>query len=79
MSIPYDGSLDEKLFSKFWEEGEEKLTVSVYSYNKGPKKLQITRENKDREGNSRFVKLRRLSKEELVAILPLIQEALDCM
>lgn len=73
--MPYDKSLDAKVFSKEWEGERERLTVSVFSYNSGPKKLQITRENKDKEGNYRFTRLGRLSKEEAVAILPSIQEA----
>jgi len=77
--MPYDSSLDEKLFSKSWEGETDRLTVSVYSYNNGPKKLQITRENKDRQGDYRFVKMGRLSKEEIQAILPYVQEALESM
>jgi hypothetical protein len=73
--MPYDSSLDEQLFSKSWEADSTKITVSVYSYNNGPKKLQITRENRAADGNFRFTKLGRISKEELEAILPLIQEA----
>ena len=74
--MPYDSSLDESLFSKSWETESERLTVSVYSYNKGTKKLQISRESKDREGNFRFAKMGRMTKEEIQAILPLLQEAL---
>ena len=77
--MPYDSSLDERLFSKVWENEAERISVSVYSYNNGAKKLQITRENKDRQGNFRFVKLGRLSKEELEGILPFVQEALGNM
>lgn len=77
--MPYDSSLDEKLFSKSWEGEIDRITVSVYSYNNGQKKLQITRENKDRQGNYRFVKMGRLSKEEIQAILPFVQEALESM
>lgn len=77
--MPYDASLDESLFSKSYETETERITVSVYSYNKGAKKLQITRENRDREGELRFTKLGRLSKEEITAILPLIQEATKAM
>ena len=77
--MPYDSNLDEKLFSKFWENDTGKIVVSVYSYNNGPKKLQISREIKDREGKSNFAKLGRLSKEELGGILPLIQEAAAIM
>ena len=77
--MPYNSSLDEKMFSEAWEADNDRISVSVYSYNGGPKKLQITRENKDREGNFRFTKLGRLSKEEVQAILPLVQKALECM
>jgi hypothetical protein len=77
--MPYDRNLDECLFSKSWETELQRLTVSVYSYNKGSKKLQITRENKDSQGNFRFVKLGRMTKEEVESLLPLIEEALDHM
>lgn len=77
--MPYDSSLDEELFSKSWEEESGKIIVSVHSYNKGPKKLQITREVKDKLGNFTFSRLGRLSKEEIDGILPLIQEAMAIM
>lgn len=74
--MPYDANLDKEVFSKPYDTEDTKIIVSVHSYNNGPKKLQITRENKDMEGNFRFTKLGRLSKDEIQAILPLIQEAL---
>ena len=77
--MPYDGSLDEKVFSKTQESESGRLSVSVYSYNKGVKKLQISRENRGAEGDFRFAKLGRLAKEEIVALLPLIQEAVKHM
>jgi hypothetical protein len=73
--MPYDASLDESLFAKTHETENNKITVSVYSYNKGQKKLQITRENRTADGKFRFTKLGRLVKEEVQAILPLVQEA----
>ncbi len=75
--MPYDRDLDECLLSKPWENELERLTVSVYSYNKGPKKLQITRENKDSQGKFKFAKLGRMTKKEIESLLPLIQEALN--
>lgn len=75
--MPYDSKLDEKLFTKSWEDESERLTISVYSYNQGPKKLQISRENKNPEGEFRFAKLGRLSKKEIEGVLPLIQEAVS--
>ncbi|MCP4270170.1 MAG: hypothetical protein GY777_32115 [Candidatus Brocadiaceae bacterium] len=73
--MPYDKELDECLFAKSWENDNERLTASVFSYNKGTKKLQLTRENKNSQGELRFAKLGRLTKEEVTALLPLIQEA----
>jgi len=77
--MPYESSLDEQLFSQAWEDEGGKIVISVHSYNKGPKKLQIAREIKDRMGNAAFAKLGRLSKEEVKGILPLIQEAMAIM
>ncbi|MFH1768260.1 MAG: hypothetical protein ABH858_03770 [Candidatus Omnitrophota bacterium] len=75
--MPYDKSLDDCIFTKAWEKGGQRLTVSVYSYNNGPKKLQITRENQDSHGEFRFAKLGRMAKEEVESILPLIQETIS--
>ncbi len=77
--MPYDANMDDQLFSKAWENDLGKIVVSVYSYNNGPKKLQIVREIKNREGQPNFAKLGRLSKDELQGILPMIQEALVIM
>ena len=77
--MPYDSSLDECLFSKSWEGEMSRITVSIYSYNKGAKKLQITRENRDPQGQFRFAKLGRMTKEETEAVIPFIQEAVPNM
>jgi predicted transcriptional regulator len=77
--MPYNSSLDHEVFSKFWEDDTGKVVVSVHSYNNGPRKLQITREVKNREGQITFAKLGRLSKGEIEGILPLIQEAMQQM
>jgi hypothetical protein len=75
--MPYDSTLDKQTFSKSLETDSTKVTVSVYSYNNGPKKLQISRENMDAEGQWRFSKLGRMTKEEFQGILPHLQEALN--
>ena len=77
--MPYDSNLDAQVFSRFWENDAGKVVVSVYSYNNGPKKIQLVREVKDRNGEYAFAKLGRLTKEEAEGILPLIQEALKAM
>ncbi len=77
--MPYDSSLDAQIFTRFWENDNGKIVVSVYSYNNGARKIQIIREVKDRNGEYAFAKLGRLTKEEAEGILPLIQEALKNM
>ena len=77
--MPYDSSLDTQVFTRFWENDSGKIVVSVYSYNNGPKKMQLVREVKDRNGEYSFAKLGRLTKEEAQGVLPLIQEALKAM
>lgn len=74
--MPYDSNLDKQLFAKSWENDDSKITVSIYSYNSGPKKIQISRETKNAEGEYRFGKLGRLTKEEGQGILPFLGEAL---
>ena len=73
--MPYDSSLDEQLFARSFDTEGGRITVSVYSYNNGVKKLQIVRENRDPEGAFRFAKMGRLTKSEVEGILPLMQEA----
>ena len=77
--MPYDSSLDDNLYSKSWENESGRVTVNVYSYNNGPKKLQISRENRDGQNELRFAKLGRMTKDELEAILPYLKEALEEM
>lgn len=77
--MPYDAGLDKEVFTKSYENDDGKITVSVHSYNNGPKKLQVVRENRDQEGGLRFAKLGRMTKDEVHAVLPLIQEAISNM
>lgn len=77
--MPYDPNLDKSLFSKQFEDETRRLTVSVFSYNEGQTKLQISRENRDMEGNLRFAKLGRMTKDEVEAVIPFMQEALKSM
>ena len=77
--MPYKSELDESQYSKSYETEIGRLTVSVYSYNKGQKKLQIARENRDPEGEFMFAKLGRMTKDEAANVIPLMQEALKSM
>ncbi len=76
--MPYDKSLDEEIFTETKEFGDTRIKVSVFSYNKGQKKLQLSREN-NIENEWRFVRLGRLSKDELEGALPVIQKAMEAM
>jgi len=75
----FDPSLDEEIFSKKAEFDNTVITISVMSYNKGTKKLQISRQNISAAGEPKWSKLGRLTKEEAQAIFPLMKEALDNM
>ena len=75
--MPYDASLDKQVYAKSYESEGTRITVSIYSYNAGAKKLQLSRENQDAEGQWRFSKLGRMTKDESQAVLPLLQEALE--
>ena len=75
--MPYDANLDKQLFAKSHEGEGTRITVSIYSYNNGPKKLQLSRENLDAESQWRFAKLGRMTKEELQGVLPFLQESLS--
>jgi len=77
--MPYDNSLDEQLFAKSHDTDNGRLTVSIYSYNGGQKKIQISRETKDKQENLKFAKLGRVSKDELESLMPILTEALSNM
>ena len=71
----FDKSLDKELFSESVEFERCKITVAVFSYNEGQAKLQLSRENKNAEGEFNFAKLGRMTKEEVEAVLPLMEKA----
>lgn len=77
--MPYDANLDKKVSCETKEFEGTRITVGVFSYNNGEKKLQLSRENAGPEGEWRFAKLGRMTKEEIEAALPLIQTALKSM
>ena len=75
--MAFDSSLDKKLYSQSFDTDEGKITVSIFSYNNGPKKLQISREVLGADGEMKFAKLGRLTKKEVVALIPILQDALS--
>ena len=71
----FNKELDNELFSEAVNFDKSRITVAIFSYNEGPAKLQLTRQNKNADGEFSFTKLGRISKDELVGILPLIEKA----
>ena len=76
--MPYDKSVDIDVFKETREFEDTRITVGVFSYNGGEKKIQISRENKTAE-EWRFAKLGRMTKAELGEVLPLITKAFEKM
>ena len=79
MNMPYDKSLDVEVFKEVKEFDGTRITVGVFSYNGGEKKLQVGRENQDASGEWRFSKLGRMVKDEAEAVLPVMKKALESM
>ena len=73
--MPYDKSLDAEIFKDVKDFEDTRISVGVFSYNGGEKKIQITRENKTPTEEWRFAKLGRMTKVEVEGILPLISTA----
>ncbi len=77
--MPYEKSLDIESFKEVKEFEDTRISIGVFSYNEGEKKLQITRENRTVDGEWRFTKMGRLTKDEVQEILPLMKKAADNM
>lgn len=74
--MAFDKSLDKELFGETAEFETTRLRVSVFSYNDGTPKLQISRENRNMDsGDWTFSKMGRLNKAEFDAIFPLLEKA----
>ena len=77
--MPYEKSSDVESFKEIKEFDDSRITVGVFSYNGGEKKMQISRENKDPNEEWRFAKLGRITKVEAKEILPVMMKALEKM
>ncbi len=77
--MPYDKSKDVEAFKEVKEFADTRVSVGVFSYNGGEKKLQITRENKLQSEEWQFTKLGRLTKEEIKEIVPVLMKAVEKM
>ncbi|MEW5894227.1 MAG: hypothetical protein AB1650_00470 [Candidatus Omnitrophota bacterium] len=77
--MPYDQSLDKELFKECKEFDGTRITVGVFQYNEGEKKLQVVRENRTQTDEWRFAKLGRMTKEEVETIIPVMTKAVGSM
>ena len=77
--MPYDQALDVSSFKEAKEFGETRITVGVFAYNEGTKKLQLSRENQNQNEEWRFAKLGRMTKEEAQEIVPIMTKAIETM
>ena len=77
--MAFDRNLDKEIFSETAKFETSRIKVGVYSHNDGEKKMQISRENMNQDGEWSFAKLGRMFKDEAEAILPLMQKALKHM
>ena len=77
--MPYEKSLDVESFKEVKEFNDTRISVGIFSYNGGEKKLQISRENKDQNEEWRFAKLGRMNKQEAKDIVPILTKAVEKM
>ncbi|NTV29268.1 MAG: hypothetical protein HGA80_04220 [Candidatus Omnitrophica bacterium] len=77
--MPYEKSLDVEVFKEVKELDGTRITIGVFSYNGGEKKLQVGRENQDASGEWRFSKLGRMTKPEAQAVIPVMMKAVESM
>ena len=77
--MPYDKSLDKETFKEAREFQDTRISVGIYSYNGGEKKLQISREDMDGNGEWRFAKLGRMTKPEIKEVVPILMKAVEAM
>ena len=77
--MAFDKNLDKSLFSETIDFETSRITVGVFSYNDGEKKLQISRENMNQNGEWSFAKLGRMFKDEAKKVIPAMEKALEHM
>lgn len=77
--MPYDPSLDVAVFKESIDFDGARITVGVFSYNEGQKKLQLSRETLNANEEWRFAKLGRMTKEEAEQVLPVMKKAIEAM
>lgn len=77
--MPYDASLDKEIFKESKEFEGTRISVGVFSYNDGEKKLQLSRENMNADEQWRFAKVGRMTKAEAQEVVPVMMKAIESM
>ena len=75
----FDKTLDKEIFAEVIPFETSRITVGVFSYNDGEKKLQVSRENMSQDGEWSFAKLGRMFKDEAEKVIPVMKKALEKM
>ena len=75
----FNKDLDKEIFSEAIQFETTRITVRVFSYNDGEKKMQVSRENMNQDGEWSFAKLGRMFKDEAEKVIPVMQKALESM
>jgi hypothetical protein len=76
----FDKNLDKEIYGEDASFETTKVRVSVMSYNEGRAKLQLSRENLNPDdGEWRWSKLGRMTKDEVEKVIPLMEKALNEM
>lgn len=76
--MKFDLEKDKLIIKEVIDRNFYKLVVGLYSYDDGPVKLQLSKILTTKEGE-RFSKLGRLSKEDIEALIPVLQKLLPKM
>ena len=77
--MAFDKNLDKESFAETIKFETSRITVGVFSYNDGEKKMQVSRENMNQDGEWSFAKLGRMFKDEAEKVIPVMQKALEKM
>ena len=77
--MAFDKNVDKEIFSETIAFETSRITVGVFSYNDGEKKMQISRENMNQNGEWSFAKLGRMFKDEAEKVIPVMKKALEKM
>lgn len=74
--MEYEKEKDVAIFSECVEFERDRITVSVFKYNEGDSKIQISREKKYVKTGWRFHKLGRMTGEEANKVIPVLEKAI---